>query len=296
MKVLLAVLLGINLIFAVLYAVRRIWKRENPCLALFFLFLPWVGIVLYFLPRWLQKLFLKEHYDRDSLVKRLNIEKNAEHVDLSRELNVVPVKDAMAVSDNFQKRALLLNQLRKDIRGNYRELLAAGEDRDSESAHYVAAAKMEVYGMQQREWVQAMHTYEADPKNAEKFHTMLAVLESFLSSGLLSLREEQIYKRKYCEFVEVQLKTEQIQIFEQEMMVCLEYLIDLEEFVRATQMWEARGQTLHSEECYMKVMEMFYRLRDKARFDACIQQLRADSAVKLSAPGLEKLRYWLERE
>lgn len=296
MELLLAVLLVTNLILTAMYALNRVQKWESPLLALFFLLLPWCGFVMYFLPRWIQKRFLPEYYDRDSLVKRLEIEKNAEQVDVERELNVVPVKDAMVVSDNFQKRTLLLDQLRKDIRNNYRELLAAGEDRDSESAHYVAAAKMEVYGLQQKEWMQALHTYEKDPHSGEKFHKMMSVLENFLSSELLSAREEQIYKRKYCEFIESQISAENIQILRREMALYIRYLIELEDFAQATNVWEKYCRTLHSEECYMKAMEMFYRMRDKARFDACIQQLRADAEVKLSASSLEKLRYWLKRE
>ena len=140
-----------NLMGTVAYALYRAKRKESIGLVLFFLFLPGLGFVFYFAPQWIQKTFLKQHYDRDSLVKRLAIPKNTEQVDVERELNVVPVKDAMAVSDNFQKRSLLLNQLRKDIHSNYRELLAAEADKDSESAHYVAAAKMEVYAARQKE-------------------------------------------------------------------------------------------------------------------------------------------------
>lgn len=124
-----------NLMGTVAYAWYRAKRKESIGLVLFFLFLPGLGFVFYFAPQWIQKTFLKQHYDRDSLVKRLAIPQNAELVDVERELNVVPVKDAMAVSDNFQKRSLLLNQLRKDIHSNYRELLAAEADEDSESAH-----------------------------------------------------------------------------------------------------------------------------------------------------------------
>ena len=45
----------------------------------------------------------------------------------------------------------------------------------------------------------------------------------------------------------------------------------------------------------MKMLTMFYAQRDKAQFDQCIRELQADAGVRLSASGLDSLRYWLER-
>lgn len=284
-----------NLMGTVAYALYRAKRKESIGLVLFFLFLPGLGFVFYFAPQWIQKTFLKQHYDRDSLVKRLAIPKNTEQVDVERELNVVPVKDAMAVSDNFQKRSLLLNQLRKDIHSNYRELLAAEADEDSESAHYVAAAKMEVYAARQKEWTQALKAHQADPDNEELFEQMLGELERFLDSGLLSAREETIYKKRYCDFVRETHGGDLAGLNGEILKTYLRFLVDLKEYGQALQLWKTYRPALRSEACYMKMLAMFYAQRDKAQFDQCIRELQADAGVRLSASGLESLRYWLER-
>ena len=104
--------MAVNLAGAVLYALVKAARKENVGAAVFFIFLPGFGYIIYFVPRLIHRLAGRETYDRDSLVKRFQIEQAAEHPDVKRELGIVPVEDAMAVSGSAEKRALLLIQLK----------------------------------------------------------------------------------------------------------------------------------------------------------------------------------------
>ena len=295
MEKLLIALILLNAAGAAVYGLHRARRGENPGMALFFLFLSVLGFVFYFVPRQLQKAFFAVAYDRDSLVKRLSIEKAAEEVDVEKALNVVPVKDAMAVSDNAQKRALLLDQLRKDIKGNYKELLPAEADADSESAHYVAAAKMEVYAIHQKALAQATRRYEADPNDSQAFADMLDALAGLVGSELLSDREQNIYKAKYCAYAHAHLARRPQDAGGDLLPQYLDYLVDLRRPQDAVALWDTRREHLRRERCYMKMMELFYEQGDKAQFERCLSQLQADTSVRLSAQGLQQLRFWLER-
>lgn len=289
------IVLAVNLFCAILYAVVKLGRKEGAGTAVFFLFLPVLGFVIYFVPRLVQKLLGEERYDRDSLVQRFQIDRLAEHPDVREELSVVPVEDAMAVSENAEKRALLLKQLKKDASGSYRVLLAAENDQDSESVHYVAAAKMEAYRMQQQRWADCRAAYIEDPDDPEKYHAACDALGTIIEGSVLSAREKEMHQRKYCGLIREQERRRVSVISRREYEAYLSYLVDLNEYDRARRLWEERRDQVKSEAAYMKMMELFYKASDSEGFQSCVRQLQADKDIRLSAQGLERLRYWMAR-
>lgn len=289
------IILVVNLLCALLYAVVKIVRKENPWTAVLFLFLPVLGFIIYFLPRLFLRLLGHEQYDRDSFVRRFQIERMATHPNVAEELSVVPVEDAMAVSANADKRALLLNQLKKDTGSSYRVLLAAENDQDSESAHYVAAAKMEAGRLLQQRWTESSDAYISDPENQENYHEACTALREIIASGVLSPRETKLYQNKYCGLILEQQERDPdvIQQLEYESYLC--YLVDLDEHEQAIRFWEEHLEQVKSEVAYMKMLELFYKISDHRRFLACLRQLQADRDVRLSTQGLERLRYWKAR-
>lgn len=295
MERLLMVLLIGNLIAAVCYAVVKAVRKEGAGVTVFFLFLPVLGFVLYFLPRILGRLFGQGKYDRASLVGRNSIKKMEEHPNMEEELNVVPVEDAMAINENREKRALLLRQLKKDISENYKALLAAEKDEDSESVHYVAATKMEVYRVLHQHWLECSRAYEQDQEGSEKFREVCEALRKLIESQVLSGREQEMYRKKYCSLMEAQVLIDESVLLDLDYEKWMAYLIELERFQAAEQLWDQRRDRLKNENSYMKMTELFYRRREKKKFHACIAELQKDRQIRLSAQGLERVRYWMQR-
>lgn len=286
----------VNFAGAVLYALVKAVRKERAGVAVFFIVLPGFGYIIYFLPRLIHRLVGRETYDRDSLVKRFQIEQAAEHPDVQRELGIVPVEDAMAVSGTAEKRALLLNQLKKDVGENYKALLAAENDEDSESAHYVAAAKMEAYRVQQQRWMESYKAYQRDPADPANFHAACTALRNLIDGRILSPREQEIYKKTYCGLIESQEEQDAKMLSGEDYEVCLVYLVESGQTQKAERIWNEEREKVKSERCYMKMIEMYYQQRDKEKFRQCMKELRADKQVRLSAQGLEVLRYWMQRE
>lgn len=286
----------LNFICAALYGVVKLVKKEEAGIVVFFVFLPGLGFVIYFLPRFLQQLLFEGNYDRESLVRRLEISRTAEHPDMKSELGVVPVEDAMAVSDDSEKRELILNQLKKDINENYKTLLAAENDSDSESVHYVAAAKMEVYRIQQQKWIESCRVYEEDPQNGENYRAACTSLQNLIEGRILSAREQELYKRKYCKLIEGQERIEKGMVSKGDYETYLLYLVELGQFDVAEGFWDRERDKVRSEKCYMKMMELFYQKREHEKFKKCMEELRQDRQVRLSTQGLSGLRYWMQKE
>lgn len=295
MKSFLIVLLIVNFILTMVYAVAKAVRKEGVGAAVFFLFLPGLGFVIYFLPLLARHLFGEERYDRESLIHRNSIARMEEHPNIEEELNVVPVEDAMAVNENREKRALLLRQLKKDIGENYRPLLAAERDEDSESVHYVAAARMEVYRQLQQEWLENRQAYEEDRKDAGKWEAVCRSLRKLIDSQVLSGREQRMYQKKYCTLARQQFAEDDAFLSDLDYETWLVYLIETERFQEAERLWEHKRERLRSEGSYMKMAEMYFVQKDRDKFSECIAELKRDRQVRLSAQGLERLRYWIQR-
>lgn len=289
-------LLAFNFALAVLYAVKKGINREGIGIAFFFIFLPGLGFLIYFLPGILRAFLEKVGVDREAvLTHAFEIERQPEHPDVREALNVVPVEDAMAVSGNTEKRALLLKQLKKDLKENYRILLAAEQDEDSESAHYVAAAKMEIYRMEQARWLECRRDYEQDPGAPEKYHAACAVLTEMLSGGVLSAREQDACRKRLCDLVQGQIDAEESEVTLKEYEEYLSSLVELGRNGDAERLWQRYAGRMRSETAYQNMLKMFYRAGERQKFEALLDDLRKNTQIRLSPGGLEQLRYWTER-
>lgn len=288
--------LAINFALAALYAVIKGIRREGVWTVIFFIFLPGLGFIIYYLPGLLQALLEKVGVDREAvLTHAFEIDRKPEHPDVREALNVVPVEDAMAVSGNTEKRTLLLKQLKKDLKENYRILLAAEKDEDSESAHYVAAAKMEIYRLQQARWLECRRDYEQEPDDPGKYHTACAALSEMLKSGVLSAREESACRKRLCDLVKGQIDAGENVVSLKEYEEYLSSLVELGRYADAELLWKECSDRIRSEAAYQDMLKMYYQAGDRQKFEAILGDLRKNRQIRLSPAGLGRLRYWADR-
>lgn len=289
-------LFAANAVLAALYAVIKGIHRKEAGMAALFFFLPGLGFFIYILPGLLQALLKRVGIDREAvLIRAFEIERQPEHPDMQEALNVVPVEDAMAVSGNTEKRALLLKQLKKDLKENYRILLAAEQDEDSESAHYVAAAKMEIYRLHQTRWLECRRDYEREPGDPEKYHTACAALAEMLKSGVLSAREQSAYQKRLCGLVQGQIESRESEVSLSEYEEYLGSLVELGRSRDAELLWQGYADRMRSEAAYQHMLKMYYQAGERQKFEAILEDLRRNRQIRLSPKGLEQLRYWRSR-
>ncbi len=288
--------LAANFALTVLYVVIKRIRREGAGMAVYFFFLPGLGFLIYFLPGLLRAFLGRLGVDREAiLIRAFDVELQPEHPDVREALNVVPVEDAMAVSGNAEKRALLLKQLKKDLQENYRILLAAERDEDSESAHYAAVAKTEIYRLHQTRWLECRRDYEKDPKNPEKYHTACAVLAEMLANGVLSSREKSAYHKHLCDLVQKQIDTAESEVSPEEYEEYLSSLVELGRYADAKLLWQKYADRMRSEKAYEDMLKLFYQEGDRQKFKAVLDDLCKNKQIRLSPKGLEQLRYWMGR-
>lgn len=286
----------VNTILAVIYAVVKGAKRGSIGMAIFFVFMPGFGFAIYFIPVLMRRFSERVGVNREAvLTHAFDIERLPEHPDLRQALNVVPVEDAMAVAGNAEKRALLLDQLKKNLEENYKILMAAQEDDDSESAHYVAAAKMEIYRLHQARWLEARRDYEQDPDDPLIYHTACGVLKDMLASGVLSPREQQSYLKRLSELVRHRIDAAEDEVTQSEFEAYLNALVELGSYAEAELLWRNYADRMRSETTYQDMLKLYYQKGNRQKFESILEDLRHNRQVRLSSSGLEQLRYWSSR-
>lgn len=288
--------LAANTALAALFAVVKLFRQESAGMTAYFIFLPGLGFFIYYLPSLLHAFLKSIGVDQEAiLIRAFEVELQPEHPDVREALNVVPVEDAMAVSENTEKRALLLKQLKKDLTENYRVLLAAERDEDSESAHYAAVAKTEIYRLHQTRWLECRRDYAENPDDPEKYHTACQLLTEMLSSGILSAREQSAYQKRLCDLVQKQIDEWESEVLPCEYEEYLGALVDLGRSEDAERLWREHADQMQSETAYQSMLEMFYRTGERQKFEDLLNDLCRNRQVRLSPKGLERLRYWKGR-
>lgn len=294
MSSMLIIILLINCAVSFLCAFR--WKGEKEKLVnvFFFLALPVLGLGIYILPRLLLRFDRSVGYDRDSLVKRLEVANSLQMPEVREELSVIAVEDAMVVSNRKEKRSLMLKQLKKEEADNYRVVLAAGKDEDSETAHYVAAAKMEAYRNKFVDIIKTKNKVASGVMDGELVLELLEKIEIYIESELLAEKEAEIYKREYCQVLEEADSKVKKQLTVREYTNYISYLVDLDEYDKVQKVWDVKNENMICEKSFMKILEAHYKHREREKFYICLEQLKK-SRIVLSPQGLEYIRFWESR-
>ena len=293
----LTIVLLLNLLVTIIFVVMNIKNPQKAMLAILFLAVPVLGFLIYLFMLavivWRGK---KKQYDRQSLVGRFNIKKEILHPEIKKELDVVSIEDAMAISKDTEKRSLLLSQLKNNMETNYKALLSASNDSDSESAHYVASAKVAVYDKRYNEFQIATTEYNKDIKNSKALGDVLEKIIALIDSELLAKSEQNIYRIQYCTLFEKldALDKEKLDLKKYEQYI--KSLIALEKYEQVNIIWSNYNKDFKTEEVFMKMLDMYYNTKEKQQFYKVIDEI-CESDIVLSFEGLNRLKFWLsERE
>ena len=287
------VVILLNIVATIIFFVLNVKTSHKASICILFISLPVLGFVLYFI---MQIIIIwrgsKKEYDRFSLVNRLHIKKEILHPDIKKELDVISVEDAMAISNNSEKRSLLLSQLKNNMDVNYRSILGASNDSDTESAHYVASAKTAVYDKIYGVYQQASMVVEEEPDNISALVLVLEAIIELLDSQLIARSEQNIYRRRYCDKFELLNKLKQDNLTEKHYEYYLKSLVALEKFDEANTLWNNYKTEFKNEAVFMELLNMHYVACDKDEFYAIINEI-CESNINLSYDGLSRLRFWL---
>lgn len=143
------VILIINLIVTVIYLILNLFRKKDNragCLvrAVVMLLCPITGALMLFVGYICFLLFFHKEVDLADVVFGKDRVKSYMHADEDRERNLVPVEEAITVTDKENLRGLMLNVVRSDIHKSLSTIALALGSEDSETAHYAASILQDV--------------------------------------------------------------------------------------------------------------------------------------------------------
>ena len=140
----LTVVLGVNLLIVVLYLVWNYTRkkgRRKGCLlrAGVMLLCPVAGPVFFLLSNLFFVFFFSEPVDLEDVIFSKERVRTFVHAEEERERNMVPLEEAIEITDKEELRNLMFNVVRGDIRKSLSSIALALNSEDSETAHYAAS-------------------------------------------------------------------------------------------------------------------------------------------------------------
>ncbi len=144
------VILIINTIIAIIYMLWAILfrnkneegenRRYSHIIRAVCIFLcPVVGLLFFLTGMLLRTVFFRSPVDLEDVVFSKERVRSHTKADEEREKNIVPIQEALAVTDYTQMRRLMLNVIKGDIARSLSSIALALDSEDSETSHYAAS-------------------------------------------------------------------------------------------------------------------------------------------------------------
>ena len=288
------ILLILNTLFSILFF-YLVKDKQQRIFSLFFLVLPFLGIIFYFIPKYLFRLTQKQNlYDISNIKLKISEETFSQKPNISEEMNIVSFNEVMQVGLKKEKRTLLLNILKDNLVNNASFIHTALSDSDSETTHYAASATMQIY-TKLRTNIQALETQlQLENENVSYKQELLCAISDYILSGVLTHRESVFYCKKYNRIFN------QIREFDPNILSCNDYLRQADFQFKSMDIYESIHTALEArsrfdqEEVHLKLLELYYKTGNQNKFNEAFEVFK-QSKLTVSSSGLELIRFWDKR-
>ena len=272
-------LIGIvNLVFAIIYFIVLVIKKDltRAFLMLLFMIICPVIAPMFLLSSGIQRiLFRNKDIDIENLSFRTDKLDMITEPDYEKEINIVPIEEALIISNNQEKRRVILDVLKADYEGSLEVISQGLENEDSETAHYVASVITDVKSNFKLNVQQMKEKIEKEPELTETIPLVLNYIHNFLTKKVLSEIEEITYIEQY-ELMLKQLFDNNINLVTGEMFKnVIGHLLSIGRKDNAAS-WGERAMQYRSEDLdtYKGLLRLYYETDDRVNFLELLSKLK----------------------
>ena len=212
-------------------------------------------------------------------------------VDIAKEVNLVPLAEALAVNDLTTRRRLLLDVLKDDLNEYMIPLLErAVSNEDTETSHYAVSAVMEIKRKLQQLIQKWSIRYAEEPGDLDIVLQYANVVKQYIMSGFMDPRMQKSCRMTYAKLLDELLLSPMgsCAIFSEKIKVEM----DLGRFDAALQYCQLfRTNYPDCEEAYVTALHLYYVLKMKEAFYNVLEELKT-ADFKVSNSTLTIIRYW----
>lgn len=228
-----------------------------------------------------------ENQQQEHQIRRIGVFNNIEK---QRELDVVPLEDALIVSQHRERRQALIDVLKQDTIQYIEVLQSAISNEDTETSHYAVSAIMELKRKLLVSLQELEVLYEQEQDNDKVSRSYIEVLAVYLKSGFLDERT----KRKY-QYTYLSVLTHYLQQYEkQEWLFAAKLGIEIELGIYADAEQTALQYVEHfplSENAHLALLKYYFVIRSYQKLEQALNRLKS-SPIRLSNEGLTTVRFW----
>ena len=287
----------INLIIAIAYLVWSILfrkkesKKSYVIRTVIMILCPVVGIVFFAASHVLYLVFFSEPVDLEDVIFSKERVRTHVRADEESERNMVPLEEAIAVTDTDGLRALMMNIVRGDTKKTLSAISLALNSEDTETAHYAASVLQDALN-EFRITVQRQYQYimEEEEDIVICASRLVDYMNQVLEQRVLSDLEQKSYVQIMNELCELIYNDENVSMSSHQYeAICLR-MLEIEDYTTCEK-WCKRAQyeypnTLSTYTCQLK---LFFNSGQKERFFAVIEELK-QSAIVIDSETLELMR------
>lgn len=282
-------------LFSLIYI--GIWFRKSREEGFFRLilaaFFPGFGYLLLFL-LWISGKYIKSgseysSTERDQYLKPESALKA--HVMSGKELNLIPMEEALILNNNNIKRRMLLDILKEDMCQYPKLLSMALDNEDSETSHYAVTALVELRDRISLSIQEMASQYESGKRNTDFLLLYANTLRECLNDGLTdkdnTKKLKSIYREVLMEILEVHTLNEI-------------YFIDRINLDLEVKDYDSAGfycdtfMKIHcqSEQPYIMFLKLYYSLRDQVKFNEFLIRIQK-SPGGFSGKTWDIINFWV---
>ncbi len=270
--------------------------RVSPVHICILILMPVAGLV-FFTIVWVYQLTPRETPD-DIFDHNLDVTENVlryeKKIEFSKEVNYVPVEEALILNNSAVKRKLIMDTVKEDAYDYISFLKMAMADHDMETSHYAASIILETNRNLQNVIQATAVAYENDKDNMEALEAYTEVVGKYYKSGLIDSASEVRYGNIYSQLLQthLSLKKHSEYIFTEKIETDIklgnyhEVSSDIEYF---------RKNYPESEKPYLLLLKLYYQQKNYEGIQDLLSEME-DYHVNFSRKGQEIIKFWSERE
>lgn len=293
------IMLIINLIIVVCYLIWNIIRKEEKqrgfiIRAVVMFCCPIIGPCFFLISHIFFLLVFSDTVDLEDVIFSKERVKTYLHADEDRERNVVPLEEAIEITDKENLRNLMMNIVRGDIHQSLAKVAMAMDGEDTETAHYAASVLQDTLN----DFRNKVHKgREAVLKNDEHqidyaCH-LIEYMDSFLKQHVLTDLEQKTYVNIMDETCELIYEKEPLRLLNVHFEMIAIRLLEVKEFEKS-QKWCERSVYHHPNtlSTYTMQLKLYFTSNQKEKFFSVLDELRSSSVV-IDKETLEMIRIFL---
>lgn len=242
---------------------------------------PVVGPLFFLAGSLVRRILFRQEVDLEDVIFSKDRVQTHQKADEEREGNMVPIEEALAISDKDSLRMLLMNIIRGDVQDSLGSIALALNSEDSETSHYAAAVLRDALNDFRAE-TQALYNtmLNAGLEAAPYAVQLIEKMQSVLKQGVFHDNEQSTFVNMMDEACGLLYDKFYRELKPQYIEWVFDLLLPMHEFERMWA-WCSRSRELYPEELstYTCFLKLYFTMGKKKEFFEELERLKKSDVV-----------------